>query len=387
MERIAIIMGKMHSGGKKNLVMEYYRNIDRNKIQFDFICDDDSNAIPIDEIERLGGKVYIVPRYQKIYANIKAIKNICKKNKYKIAHGYNGTMNIFGLYAAWRGGVKIRINESISMAHKADKKTILKNMLKPFSRFFSTHYMANGYECGKWQFGKIYDKGKVAIFKTVIDCGEKKFNQEIRNECRRRLGVEKNLVIGHIGRLTAQKNTLFIIDIFNEIAKIEDNAKLLIIGDGELKEKMFSKIKEYGIGDRILYLGRREDILQFYNAMDCFLLPSLYEGLPVVGIEAECCGLPVFFSTEISEESSPCDDLGHFISLEKSSSEWAYIILKCLKNNSYEREKYYMSVANAGFDSKKQAAYLLSYYEKLLDKINSMQNNNINKSINQMRGE
>ena len=117
------------------------------------------------------------------------------------------------------------------------------------------------------------------------------------------------------------------------------------------------------------------------------MLPSLYEGLPVVGIEAECCGLPVFFSTEISEESSPCDDLGHFISLEKSPSEWAYIILKCLKNNSYEREKYYMSVANAGFDSKKQAAYLLSYYEKLLDKINSMQNNNINKSINQMRGE
>ena len=150
MERIAVIMGKMHSGGKKNLVMEYYRHIDRSKIQFDFICDEDSNAIPTDEIEKLGGRVYIVPRYQNILANIKAIEKICKENKYKIAHGYNGTMNIFGLYAAWRAGVPVRINESISMAHKSDKKTIIKNILKPFSRCFATHFMANGEACGKW---------------------------------------------------------------------------------------------------------------------------------------------------------------------------------------------------------------------------------------------
>ena len=363
MERIAVIMGKMHSGGKKNLVMEYYRHIDRNKIQFDFICDEDSNAIPTDEIESLGGRVYVIPPYQKIFANIKAITRICRENKYKIVHGYNGTMNIFSLYAAWRAGVPVRINESISMAHSADKKTILKNVLKPFSRCFSTHYMANGEECGKWQFGKLYAQGKVAIFKTVINTEENKFDPLLREQCRKEFGLEDNVVIGHIGRLTAQKNTLFIIDIFNEIVKIEDKAKLLIIGDGELREAMLSRIEEYGIKDKVLYLGRREDIRQFYNAMDAFLLPSLYEGLPVVGVEAECCGLPMFFSEEIPKESSPCDDLGMFIGLDRSAAEWAYLIKSKIEN--VNRTDHSDSVKKAGFDSSIEAEKLLKYYEKM----------------------
>lgn len=363
MERIAVIMGKMHSGGKKNLVMEYYRHIDRNKIQFDFICDEDSNAIPKGEIEVLGGRVYIVPKYQKILANVKAIKDICKVNKYKIAHGYNGTMNVFGLYAAWRGGVKVRINESISMSHSSDKKNILKSILKPFSRCFSTHYMANGESCGKWQFGKIYDKGKVTIFKTVINTDENKFDARLRDECRKQYGLENSIVFGHIGRLTAQKNTLFVIDIFNEIVKIEPKAKLLVIGDGELRDDMLTRIKKYGIEERVLYLGRREDIKQFYNAMDCFLLPSLYEGLPVVGVEAECCGLPIFFSTEIPKESSPCGDIGFFIGLDKSAEEWAQEILqKLLKIKRFDHSQ---EVRLAGFDSKTEAKKLLYYYEKL----------------------
>lgn len=363
MERIAVIMGKMHSGGKKNLVMEYYRHIDKQKIQFDFICDEDSNAIPTEEIESLGGKVYVIPRYQNIFANIKAIKNICKENKYKIAHAYNGTMNIFGLYAAWRGGVKIRINESISMAHSSDKKTILKNILKPFSRCFSTHYMANGDTCGKWQFGKLYDEGKVAIFKTVINADENRFDPELRDKCRKEFGIEDNIVFGHIGRLTAQKNTLFIIDIFYEITKIEKKAKLLIIGDGELREAMLSKIKKYSIEDKVLYLGRREDIKQFYNAMDCFLLPSLYEGLPVVGVEAECCGLPMFFSTEIPKESSACDDLGVFVGLNKSAAEWARLIVEKIKE--VKRIDRSEMVKRVGFDSVTEAGKLLKYYEEL----------------------
>lgn len=364
MERIAVIMGKMHSGGKKNLVMEYYRHIDRNKIQFDFICDEDSNSIPTEEIQSLGGKVYVIPPYQNVFANIKAIKKICKENKYKIVHAYNGTMNIFGLYAAWCRGVPIRINESISMAHSSDKKTILKNILKPFSKCFSTHYMANGNACGKWQFGKLYDQGKVAIFKTVINVDENKFDLELRDKCRRELNINDHIVIGHIGRLTTQKNTLFVIDIFNEISKLKDKAKLLIVGDGELRGDMLSKIKEYGIEDKVLYLGRREDIKQFYNAMDCFLLPSLYEGLPVVGIEAECHGLPIFFSTEIPEESSPCNDLGVFVGLDRSASEWAQIVVQKIKK--VKRINHSREVKKAGFDSVTEAGKLLKYYEGLI---------------------
>lgn len=367
MIRVAVIMGKMHSGGKKNLVMEYYRNIDRSKVQFDFLCDQDSNAIPKEEIESLGGRVYVIAPYQNIIRNISDIRKICKKNRYDVIHGYNGTMNIFAMFVGWVCGIPIRINESISMAHKADKKTLLKNILKPFSRCFATHYMANGESCGRWQFGdKLYDAGKVAVFKTVIDVERNKFDDELRTKTRKDLGIDDNIVIGHIGRLTAQKNTLFVINIFIEILKKEPRAKLLIVGDGDLRNAMEQKIVNEQIQDAVFDMGRREDIQQFYSAMDCFLLPSLYEGLPVVGVEAQTCGLPVFFSTEIPKESSACEDLGHFIGLDKSASYWADKILDGISNSISDRRERCEEVRNAGFDSCVEAEKLLLYYKKLL---------------------
>ena len=364
MIRVAVVMGKMHAGGKKNLVMEYYRHIDRDKVQFDFFCDIDSNSVPKEEIESLGGKVYMIPPYQKIFANLKAMKKIFKENKYSILHGYNSTMNIFAMFAGKQCGIPVRINESISMGHKSDKKNLLKNLLKPFSRCFATHYMSNGEACGRWQFGnKLFDAGKVTVFKTVIDTEKNKFEPELRAKCRKEYGLGDNLVIGHIGRFTAQKNTLFVIDVFNEIVKKEPKAKLLLIGYGELENEMLGRIKEYGIEDHVVFLGKCEDIHQFYNAMDCFLLPSLYEGLPVVGVEAECCGLPMFFSTEIPKESSPCDDLGFFWGLDKSAIEWAEFVIYKTKAAMGIRRSREIDVKSAGFDSVEEAISLVEYYQ------------------------
>ncbi len=367
MIRVAVVMGKMHAGGKKNLVMEYYRHIDRNKVQFDFFCDTDSNSVPKEGIEELGGRVYMIPPYQKIFANMKAMKKVFRENQYPILHGYNSTMNIFAMFAGKQCGIPVRINESISMGHKSDKKNILKNLLKPFSKCFATHYMSNGEVCGRWQFGdKLFDAGKVAVFKTVIDTEKHAYEPDLREKCRREFGLKDNIVIGHIGRFTAQKNTLFIIDIFNEIAKKEPKAKLLIIGHGELEDEMTNKVRKYGIEDKVLNLGKREDIHQFYNAMDCFLLPSLYEGLPVVGVEAECCGLPMFFSTEIPRESSPCDDLGHFISLNRGTDEWADKIISVTKKNIHCRKDHREEVKKAGFDSKQEGIKLGDYYSSFI---------------------
>lgn len=368
MERIAVIMGKMHSGGKKNLVMEYYRHIDRSKFQFDFICDTDSNSIPKDEIEALGGRVYEIAPYQNIFKNMSQIRNICKRNHYRIMHAYNGTMNVFPMLVGKSCGIPIRINESISMGHRADRKTVIKNLLKPFTRLGSTHYMANGEVCGRWQFGdKAFEVGKVTVFKTVIDTKKHDFDPGLRERTRREYGINDNIVIGHIGRLTEQKNSLFLIDIFNEIVKVEPKARLLLIGDGNLREQAFARIGKYGISDKVVYLGRREDIHQFYNAMDCFLLPSLYEGLPVVGVEAETCGLPMFFSTEIPEESSACRDLGHFIGLDKNATEWAIEVLKATKENMGVRRGHVKEVKNAGFDSEAEGIRLGEYYERLIE--------------------
>ena len=371
MERIAVIMGKMHSGGKKNLVMEYYRHIDKSKIQFDFICDSDSNAIPIKEIEDMGGRVYVISPYQNIIKNMHEMYNIIKRNNYKIVHGYNNTMNVFAMFVAKIANVPIRINESISMgADKGDWKNNIKKMLRPFSKLFSNIYMANGETCGRWQFGdKIYEKDKVKIFKTIINTESNGYSKELRDNTRKKYGItEECIVIGHIGRLTEQKNSVFLIDIFNEIVKKNSNVRLILVGDGNLKKQVLKRISSYGISDYVIYLGRTEKIYELYNAMDVFLLPSLYEGLPVVGIEAQCTGLPVVFSNAVPKESSPCDDLGFFISLKNTAEEWADIILTNtieLVKNRHERKA---ELKRYGFDSDTEANKLGEYYLELVGK-------------------
>ena len=159
----------MHSGGKRNLIMEYYRHIDRTKVQFDFICDSDSNGIPEEEIARLGGRVYKVAPYKHIFAHLKETYHILKKNKYDIMHAFDNTLNLFPMCIGYLAGVTVRISESISKGDKNEKKTLIKYTLRPFSHWFATHYMANSIDCGIWQFGKkSYEKGRISIFKTVI---------------------------------------------------------------------------------------------------------------------------------------------------------------------------------------------------------------------------
>ena len=362
MVRVAIVGGKIDSGGKKNLIMEYYRHVNRNEVQFDFICDSDSQAIPYEEIESLGGRVFEVAPYQNIFKNMADMRRLFKENKYPVVHAYNSTMNLFPMFVAKLCGVPVRISESISMAHEGDWKTIIKKILRPMSKLFANYYMSCGDDCGRWQFGdKLFDEGKVDVFKTVINTEFNAFNPELREKTRKEFGWEDKIVIGHIGRFTAQKNSVHLLEIFAAIAKKEPKAVMCLIGDGELKEDMMNKIKELGIESQVDYLGRREDIQQFYNAMDCFLLPSLYEGLPVVGLEAESCGLPMFFSTEVTREANACE-LGHFISLSESVDVWADEILKAVKENMPIRRSHAKEVADAGFDSASEAMRMQKYY-------------------------
>lgn len=377
MDRIAIIIGKMNSGGKKNLIMEYYRHIDKTQFQFDFICDSDSQAIAEEEIKNLDGRVYIIRPYQKVLLHIHDIRRLCKTNHYRIVHAFNNTLNIFPMFAAKLAGVPIRINESLSMGHNSDKKTIIKKLLRPFTKCFANYYFACGEDCGRWQFGeKTFRSGKVRVFKTVINTKFNAYNPKLREKTRVAYGWQDKIVFGFIGRFTAQKNPLFIVDIFNAIVKLEPNAILCLIGDGELRDKMLDKIEKLHLENKVVYFGRREDIQQFYNAMDGFLLPSLFEGLPVVGLEAESCGLPIFFSTEVAEEASACE-LGHFLSLEKPKEDWAEYILKVVKENMPIRRDRSQDVAAAGFDSEAETKRLQEFYFDALKKL--YKNNNRSK--------
>lgn len=362
--RIAHIMGKWLGGGVESVVMNYYRNIDRNKVQFDFICDEDSKYIPTDEIESLGGKVILIPPYQKTFKYHKELKKVLKEGNYKIVHSHISTMSFFSLWAAKSAKVPVRIVHAHSTTNKQEKKkNLMKQVLKPFSKVFATDFFCCSELAGRWQFGdKDYDQGKVYLLNNAIDVDKFKYDEKIRKEKRKELNIkDKNLVIGHIGRLATVKNHIFLIDIFNEIYKQNKNAILLLAGDGPLKEKTKNKVKELELEKNVQFLGQRNDANELYQAFDAFVLPSLYEGLPVVGVEAQTAGLPCFFSTDMTKEAKVLDTT-KFIELSKSPKEWADIIIKEL--NNFKRKDMTKEITNNNYNIKNEAKKIEEKYKE-----------------------
>ena len=210
--RVAHIIGKWVGGGVEAVVMNYYRYIDKSKVQFDFICDEDSSFIPYDEIKSLGGKVILVPPYQKVFKYHKELKNVLKEGDYNIVHSHINTLSIFSLFAAKCAGVPVRIAHSHSTTNKKEKKkNFVKQFLRPFSKLFATHYICCSELAGRWLFGdKEYDNGNVYLLNNAIDLDKFKYNEDIRKAKRKELGLkDKTFVIGHIGRFVEQKIIYF----------------------------------------------------------------------------------------------------------------------------------------------------------------------------------
>ena len=363
--RVAQIMGKWVGGGVESVVMNYYRYIDRTKIQFDFICDDDSTNIPYEEIEKLGGKVILIPPYQKVFKYHNKLKKILKEGHYKIVHSHINTLSVFSLFAAKCAGVPVRIAHSHSTTNKKEKKkNLLKQLLRPFSELFATDYMCCSELAGRWLFGdKEYDKGNVYLLNNAIDLDKFKYNETLRKKKRKELGIKDDtLVIGHIGRFVAQKNHDYLIDIFNEIHKKNNNSVLLLAGQGPLMEEIKNKAKELNLDDSVKLLGQRNDANELYQAFDVFLLPSLYEGLPVVGVEAQAAGLLCYLSDDMTKETKVLD-ITKFMSLNNTPEEWADNILDDVKK--YKRIDTSKEMTAKNFNIKEEAKKLEEYYLNL----------------------
>ena len=363
--RVAQIMGKWFGGGVEAVVMNYYRNINRNKIQFDFICDSDSTDIPYDEIKKLGGRVILIPPYQKLFKYHRMLKKVLKEGNYKIVHSHINTLSVFSLWAAKRAKVPIRIAHSHSTTNRKEKKkNLLKQILRPFSKLFATNYMCCSELSGRWLFGnKEYDKGKVYLLNNAIDLDKFKYDEKLRNKKRIELNIKDDtLVIGHVGRFVEQKNHRYLIDIFNEIHKKNNNSLLLLAGQGPLMDEMMNKVHNLGLDDYVKFLGQRKDANELYQAFDLFLLPSLYEGLPVVGIEAQATGNLCFLSDSMTNETKILDST-KFMSLSDSPLQWTNNILNDLKK--YKKHDTKEEVSKYGFNIKKEAIKLESKYVEL----------------------
>lgn len=361
--RVAQIMGKMLYGGTESVVMNYYRHIDRDKIQFDFIADSDSiMPIPrIEEIESLGGRVFIVPPYQKLNKYIPALVNLFKEQQYQIVHAHLNTLNVFPLYAAKKAGVPVRISHSHSTAAKGEvKKNLFKYMLRPFAGVYPTHYAACSFYAGEWLFGKKRkEQGKVTVFTNAIELEKYKYDEVVRAEVRKELGLENKFVVGHVGRFCFQKNQDFLIDIFEKVYERNSDAVLIMVGDGEDLERIKERVKHLGEGVKIL--GTRTDVCRIYQAMDVFVFPSRYEGLGIAAVEAQVSGLRVIASSKIPQEAKISDGMT-FLQISDDAEKWATEIL--LTKN---REILQLNPQN-DYNIVKQSIRLQDYYKRCCKK-------------------
>ena len=354
--RVLHILQRMEAGGTQALLMNIYRNIDREKVQFDFLVMYPEKYFYDDEIVSMGGKIYYsnVRKNKNIFKFQNQLKKLIKENGYNIVHVHTYSIGYFALRTAKKCGVPVRIAHSHNNKTTHDKNFVARKILQKIYTIHATELFACSKEAGEY----LYGKKEFRVIKNAINLGNYKGLEKYRNKKRKELGIDGNtFLVGSIGRLHAQKNQLFLIEIFAEIKKQKNNSKLLLIGDGPLKDKLVEKSKALGVKNDVFFLSNRKDIPELLVAMDIFVLPSVYEGLGIVAIEAQAASLPVVLSDGVSKEAIVTDNV-NVVSLRKTAKEWAkqIISLKAIDANIEEKIK------NSGFDIKSQALLVQKYY-------------------------
>lgn len=360
--RIAQIMGKLWAGGVESVVFNYYRKIDKEKFQFDFYYDEDSTVEPPKDLVELGARFIKVPAYQNVWKYMTTLHYYFKKNNYQIVHSHINTLSVIPLFVAKQCGVPIRIQHNHSVPGGPEfKRNALKNFLRLFSKTFSTHYFACSEKAGRWMFGnKTFAQGKVFVMKNAIDFSEYEIADYEKSQLKTKLNLQSSFVVGHVGRFTFAKNHEFLLEIFKNVLKLKPNAKLLLVGDGELRFKIEKKIRELGLTDKVIMVGKVTNPAKYYAIMDVLILPSIFEGLSMTTVEAQASKKNIVVSEAVPQEAV-ISNLCHYKSLNDSSASWAKATINCVK-----KKGYFFTIQKDDYDIKKASNLLERKYLKLL---------------------
>ena len=356
MKRVIHIVGAMAPGGFENFIMNVYRKIDREQIQFDFIVHKKKDNAYDEEIESLGGRLFYVTRKSKNpVKNFFEIRNVIKKNNYKIVCRHSDSaFTVVDLLAAKLGGAK----KSIMHSHSTTTGNVkIHNFFRKWMSFVPTHRFACSKAAGRWMFGNL----DYIFVPNAIDTSEYLYHADIREEMRKEWGVETKNVYGHVGNFVYAKNHLFLLDVFKEITRKDEQAVLFLIGEGELREDIEDKIKELDLQDKVILTGRRKDVADFLQMFDLFLFPSVYEGLPVSMVEAQCSGVSCLISSSITDEIMLTDCIKQ-LDLKESVSEWGRTAMEMLEaGKQKERYSRHEEIIKAGYGIDE----LVKFYEKI----------------------
>lgn len=358
--RVLQVIGIMNRGGAETMIMNLYRNIDRNKVQFDFVENSSEPAAFDEEILSLGGKIYRCPHYngKNHFAYVKWWNTFFQKHsgEYPIVHGHLGSTAAIYLSVAKKHGAY-----TIAHSHSAGSGSAMYRMFAYPTRYIADKFFACSKDAGISRYGKTVgnDSVRCQVLNNAIDARRFSFNQETRKQVRSELHIAENaIVIGHVGRFVEAKNHLFLIAVFADVRKRDPNAVLLLIGDGERRAEIQAAIAEKHLDDAVILTGVRSNVWDFYQAMDVFVFPSVYEGLPVSLVEAQASGLPCCVSSNVPKDSA-ITDLVEFIPLENGPDKWAEIALQRARA---PRPDMLGEIQNAGFDVISTANWLENFY-------------------------
>ena len=372
--RILNVVGRMDRGGIETLIMNVYRHIDRDKVQFDFLAHyGKENADYNEEIRALGGRIYEMPvikttektYYGKFFEYRRALKKFFKEHpEYHIVHGHMTNTAAIYMPIAKKYG---KVTTCIAHSHLTQTQKTISSLtalgtnllLKPIRRL-STDYFACSEMAALWLFKQEdLDAGRVHIVPNGVHTAEFEYAPAVREKVRQALAAGDKTIIGHVGRFFPQKNHTKLLDIFHHYHGLHPDTELWLIGDGELRQEMEKKVEALGLTDCVRFLGLRSDVKELMQGMDLFLMPSLYEGLPVVGIEAQAASLPMVVSTEITEELNITGDV-RFVGLEQPLEDWAKAIETAL--DGFERRSTVAVLTDAGYDVQTTTDFLQNFY-------------------------
>lgn len=360
--RVLQVVTKMERNGYESRIMDVYRNINRDKVQFDFYTHRKERGDFDDEIIKMGGRIFYNDAINpfRFLGYLQRLDNFFKKNHYDIVHAHLNTYCAWVLLAAKKNGVKVRIAHSRNSGIDPGWKTIFKRASKIIINIPPTHRFACSKKAGEWLFGKKFLEDKNSrVIPNAFDCDSFAYNSEIREEVRRELGIDKEFALVNVGRLSLQKNHKMIFSVFKLFKEKYKDARLYLFGDGELKDKIQAMSCKFGISDSVFFMGNRPDVYKYLNGMDVMLFPSIYEGFGTVAIEAQCNGLPVIASDVLPPETK-LTNLIKYRSLKEPIEYWVEDLENSLMetnriNHSSEMKKF-------GYDMKNNAAKMQDFY-------------------------
>ena len=362
--RVLQMTASLYHGGSQNMIINLYKAIDRNKVQFDFIIDHPELIDLKPVVESLGAKVYAMPTFKG--ANIAEVKkawnNFFNEHpEYKIIHSHSRSYASIYLKIARQHGLKTIIH-SHNTSNGSGIKSKIKDLLQLNLRNTADYFFSCSLDSGKWLFGdKIVNSDKFHIINNSIDATKFAYNEEIRKKYRNELSIENNIVYIQVGEFIEQKNHIFTIELFRQLINKQPNAKLLLVGTGEYLENIKQLANDYNLYENIIFLGKRDDVNNLLQAADCYLMPSNYEGLSLAAIEAQASGIKCLLSDKCSKDVNITNSI-EFLPLD--TNKW----LEACTDTDCVRKDRSKEIINMGYDVNTTAKWLQDFYLDIINK-------------------